>query len=88
MKIVGIYAMVTILLISLIIILYLCIRYLYIEYRKEVLDNDFISLQNEVRLSKLERKESMNEQMINWLWEQVAKEKFKEQKSKERKGNK
>lgn len=80
--------MVTILLISLIIILYLCIRYLYIEYRKEVLDNDFISLQNEVRLSKLERKESMNEQMINWLWEQVAKEKFKEQKSKERKGNK
>lgn len=79
--------MVTMLLISLIIILYLCIRYLYIEYRKEVLDNDFISLQNEVRLSKLERKESMNEQMISWLWEQVAKEKLKEQK-KEKKGDK
>ena len=79
--------MVTILLISLIIILYLCIRYLYIEYRKEVLDNDFISLQNEVRLSKLERKESMNEQMISWLWEQVAKEKLKEQK-KDKKGDK
>lgn len=79
--------MVTILLISLIIILYICIRYLYMEYRKEVLDNDFISLQNEVRIGKLERKEKMNEQMINWLWEQVAKEKLKEQK-KNKKGDK
>lgn len=56
------------------------------EYRKEQLDNDFISLQDEVRIGKLERKEKMNEQMINWLWEQVAKEKYKEQKK--GKGNK
>ena len=80
--------MVTILVISLIIILYLCIRWLYKEYKLNVIDNDFESLQNELRISKLERKESMNEQMINWLWEQVAKEKLKEQKSKERKSDK
>ena len=72
--------MVTILLISLIIILYICIRYLYIEYRKEILDNDFVSLQDEIRIGKLERKEKMNEQMINWLWEEVAKERYKERK--------
>jgi len=72
--------MVMILVISLIIILYLCIRWLYKEYKLTLIENDFESLQNELRISKLERKESMNEQMINWLWEQVAKEKLKEQK--------
>ena len=71
----------------LILILYLCIRWLYKEYKLILIENDFISLQNELRLSKLERKESMNEQMINWLWEQVAKEKLKEQK-KNKKGDK
>lgn len=69
-----------ILVISLIIILYLCIKWLYNEYRKQVIENDFIALQDELRIGRLERKEKMNEQMINWLWEQVAKEKLKEQK--------
>lgn len=71
-----------ILVISLIIILYLCIKWLYNEYRKQVIENDFIALQDELRIGRLERKEKMNEQMINWLWEQVAKEKLKEQKTK------
>lgn len=82
--------MVTILLISLLIIFYFCIKWLYIEYKRKVLDNDFISLQDQVRIGRLERKEKMNEQMINWLWEQVAKEKLKQQRKqeKERKGDK
>lgn len=71
-----------ILLISLIIILYLCIKWLYNEYRKEVIENDFITLQDELRIGRLERREKMNEQMINWLWEQVAKERAKEKKNK------
>ena len=76
-----------ILVISLIIILYLCIRWLYREYKLTLIENDFIRLQNELRIGRLERKEKMNEKMINWLWEQVAKEKLKEQK-KNKKGDK
>ena len=79
--------MVMILVISLIFILYLCIRWLYKEYKLTLIENDFISLQDELRIGRLERKEKMNEQMINWLWEQVAKEKLKQQK-KNKKGDK
>jgi len=79
--------MCTILVISLVIILFLCIRYLYNNYKKELIENDFVSLQMELRLNKLERRSKMNEQMINWLWEQVAKEKLKQQK-KQNKGKK
>lgn len=77
--------MVTILIISLIIILYLCIRWLYKEYKLNIIDSDFVSLQDEIRISRLERKNIMNEKMINKLWEEVAKKKLEEQRAKERK---
>lgn len=77
--------MVTILVISLIIILYLCIRWLYKEYKLNIIDSDFVSLQDEIRISRLERKNIMNEKMINKLWEEVAKKKFEEQRAKEKK---
>lgn len=80
--------MVTILLISFIIILYFCIRWLYKEYKLNVIDNDFVSLQDEIRISRLERKSSMNEKMISALWEEVAEKKLKEQKDKEKKDKK
>lgn len=77
--------MCTIMVISLIFILYLCIRWLYKEYKLRLIQNEFISLQDELRIGKLEREEKMNEQMINWLCDQVAKDKLKQQKKQNKK---
>lgn len=78
--------MVMILVISLLILVVVIYCWLWKNFKKELSDNDFVSLNDEIRIGRLERKVKMNEQMINWLWEQVAKEKLKEQKK--GKGNK
>lgn len=79
-----------ILLISIIviIIMYYLLNWLYKEYKQDLEDIDEHTVNVSVRLTELERKINMNEQMINWLWEQVAKEKAKEQKDKEKKDKK
>lgn len=78
-----------ILLISIVVIilLYLLLDWLYKEYKNDLEDIDQHTVHVGIRISDLERKVNMNEQMINWLWEQVAKEKNK-QKSKEKKSDK
>lgn len=64
-----------------IIIIYLLLNWLYKEYKQDLEDIDQHTVHVGIRISDLERKVNMNEQMINWLWEQVAKEKAKEKKS-------
>lgn len=73
---------------SLIIILYLCIRWLYKEYRLNKIEEDFISLQDELRINRLERRVKMNEQLLDWLWVEIAKAKMKDVKSNVKKGEK
>ena len=77
-----------ILLISLVVvcILYYLLNCLYNEYKEDLnnIDNHSVATRKELtdKINDLEKRESMNEQMINWLWEQVAKEKAKEKKCK------
>lgn len=77
-----------ILLISLVVvcILYYLLNWLYNEYKNDLgnIDDHTVATRKELtdKINDLEKRETMNEQMINWLWEQVAKEKAKEKKSK------
>ena len=79
-----------ILLISIIviIIMYYLLNWLYKEYKQDLEDIDNHTVSVSVRLTELERKNSMNEQMISALWEEVAEKKLKEQKAKEKKDKK
>ena len=73
-----------ILLISIIviIIMYYLLNWLYKEYKNDLENIDEHTLSVSIRLTELERKINMNEQMINALWEEVAEKKLKEVKSK------
>lgn len=77
-----------ILFISLVVVclLYYLLNWLYNEYKKDLnnIDDHSVATRKELtdKINDLEKRESMNEQMINWLWEQVAKEKAKEKKTK------
>lgn len=79
-----------ILLISIIVIIvmYYLLNWLYKEYKQDLEDIDEHTVSVSVRLTELERKNSMNEQMISALWEEVAEKKLKEQKAKEKKDKK
>lgn len=71
------------------VIIYLLLRCVYEEYKKTINDiDDYIGEVINVKLTELERKNNMNEQMINALWEEVAEKKLKEQKAKEKKDKK
>lgn len=80
--------MILVISIGLIIGMYYLLQWLYNEYKEDLNNIDEHTVHVGVRLSDLERKVNMNEQMINWLWEQVAKEKMKEQIIKEKKEKK
>ena len=65
-----------------VIILYICIEYLYKRYKENSNDNEKQSIHMQKRISDLERYNMVNEQMINWLCDEVAKFKLKEGKKK------
>ena len=65
-----------------VIILYICIEYLYKRYKENNNDNEKQSLHMQIRISDLERKNMINEEMINWLCDEVANYKLKEGKKK------
>ena len=75
-----------ILVISLVVIclLYKLLEWLYNEYKNDLNNIDEHTVHTHIKISELERKVNMNEQMINLLWEEVAKKKQKQ----EKKGNK
>ena len=50
------------------IILYLCIDYLYKRYKKEMLENEKQFSHMQIKICELERKNKMNEQLIDWLY--------------------
>ena len=50
------------------IILYLSIEYLYKRYKKEMLENEKQFSHMQIKIGEIERKNNMNEQMINWLY--------------------
>lgn len=68
--------------------MYYLLNWLYKEYKQDLEDIDDHTVSVSVRLTELERKISMNEQMISALWEEVAEKKLKEQKAKEKKDKK
>lgn len=68
--------------------MYYLLNWLYKEYKQDLEDIDEHTVSVSVRLTELERKNSMNEQMISALWEEVAEKKLKEQKAKEKKDKK
>ena len=72
--------------IMLICLLYKLLEWLYNRYKEDLnnIDDHTITTRLELtkKINELERKNNMNEQMINWLWEKVAKEKLKEQNKK------
>ena len=63
-------------------LLYKLLEWLYNRYKEDInnIDDHTVATRMELtkKINELERKNNMNEQMINWLWEQVAKEKLKE----------
>ena len=65
-----------------VIILYICIEYLYKRYKENNNDSEKQSIHMQKRISDLERYNMVNEQMINWLCDEVAKFKLKEGKKK------
>lgn len=72
----------------LICLLYMLIEWLYNKYKDDLnmIDEHTVASRLDLtrRINDLERKVNMNEQMINWLWENVAEKKQKQ----EKKGNK
>lgn len=74
--------------IILVIVMYYLLNWLYKEYKQDLENIDEHTVSVGVRLTELERKINMNEQMINALWEEVAEKKLKAQKEKEKKDKK
>ena len=70
-----------------IIILYVCIEYLYKRYKENNNDSEKQSIHMQKRINDLERYNMANEQMINWLCDEVAKFKLKEGKKKKNDSN-
>ncbi len=69
--------------------MYYLLNWLYKEYKNDLKNiDDYIGEVINVKLTELERRNNMNEQMISALWEEVAEKKFKEQKAKEKKDKK
>ena len=54
--------------IVIIILLYLCITWLYNRYKEDVLGIDKQLAYHQNKISELERKNKMNEQLIDWLY--------------------
>ena len=65
-----------------VIILYICIEYIYKRYKENNNDNEKQSIHMQKRISDLERKNMINEEMIKWLCDEVANYKLKEGKKK------
>lgn len=65
-----------------IIIFYICIEYLYKRYKENNNDNEKQNIHMQKRISELERKNMINEEMIKWLCDEVANYKLKEGKKK------
>ena len=65
-------------------IAYKLLEWLYSKYNNDLnnIDDHTVATRLELtkRINELERKVNMNEQMINWLWEEVARKKGKNEK--------
>ena len=65
-------------------LLYMLIEWLYNKYKDDLntIDEHTVASRLDLtrRINDLERKVNMNEQMINWLWENVAEKKQKQEK--------
>lgn len=76
----------------LICLLYMLIEWLYNKYKDDLntIDEHTVASRLDLtrRINDLERKVNMNEQMINWLWEQVGKAKQKGKEQGKKKGEK
>lgn len=54
--------------IILIIILYLCINWLYSKYKEDIYELDKQLAHMQIKIGEIERKNKMNEELINWLY--------------------
>ena len=54
--------------IVLIIILYLCINWLYNKYKEDRYELDKQLVHIQIKIGEIERKNKMNEELINWLY--------------------